>query len=134
MGKSSILNYVFGNSNIATGDVSEKLGRGRHTTRHIQAYRLECGGYVVDTPGFSSIENNYNDYAFKEALAESFTDFGDLIYNCKFSSCTHTTENGCKVLEAVENGEIEKTRHNSYIEIFNELKDLKPWNTTKKTK
>ena len=134
VGKSSILNYVFGNSNIATGDASEKLGRGRHTTRHIQAYRLECGGYVVDTPGFSSIENNYNDYAFKEALAESFTDFGDLIYNCKFSSCTHTTENGCKVLEAVENGEIEKTRHNSYIEIFNELKDLKPWNTTKKTK
>ncbi len=132
VGKSSILNHLFGNKNIATGDVSEKLGRGRHTTRHIEAYRLESGGYVVDTPGFSSIENNYNDYEFKEHLAENFEDFGDYIYNCRFSSCTHTCENGCKVIEAVEKGEIEKTRHNSYIEIFNELKDLKPWNTPKK--
>ncbi len=130
VGKSSILNYLFGSENIAIGDVSEKLGRGRHTTRHIEAYRLDFGGYVVDTPGFSSIEHDNNDYGFKENLADCFEDFGDL-YNCKFSSCTHTKENGCKVIEAVKGGLIEPTRHESYIRIFEELKDLKPWNTNK---
>ncbi len=132
VGKSSILNYLFGNQNIATGDVSEKLGRGRHTTRHIEAYSLDCGGYVVDTPGFSSIEYDKNDYNFKENLANCFYDFGERIYECKFTSCTHTKESGCKVIEAVNNGEIEASRHNSYIEIFEELKDLKPWETSKK--
>ena len=132
VGKSSILNYLFGNKNIATGDVSEKLGRGRHTTRHIEAYRLDFGGYVVDTPGFSAIEHNDNDYGFKERLAECFYDFGDRIYGCKFTSCSHTKEAGCKVLEAVKNGEIEPTRHKSYTEIFDELKDLKAWKASKK--
>lgn len=134
VGKSSILNYIFGNSNIATGDVSEKLGRGRHTTRHIEAYRLDIGGFVFDTPGFSSFEHNIDDYSFKEALAECFYDFGELIYECKFTSCTHTKENGCKVIEAVNSGQIEPTRHKSYCEIFEELKDLKPWNASKKSK
>ncbi len=132
VGKSSILNNLFGNENIATGDVSEKLGRGRHTTRHIEAYRFRFGGYIVDTPGFSSIEHDYNDYNFKENLAECFHDFHDYIYECKFTSCTHTKENGCKVLEAINDGKIEPTRHKSYIGIFEELKDLKPWETNKK--
>lgn len=132
VGKSSILNYIFGNAKIATGDVSEKLGRGRHTTRHIEAYCLDFGGFVFDTPGFSSFEHNIDDYNFKEALADCFYDFGELIYECKFTSCTHTKENGCKVIEAVNSGKIEATRHKSYCEIFEELKDLKPWNTTKK--
>ncbi len=132
VGKSSILNYIFGNQIIATGEVSEKLGRGRHTTRHIEAYHLENGGFVVDTPGFSAIEHDVDDYNFKECLAECFYDFGDRISGCKFSSCTHTREAGCKVLEAVKKGEIEATRHASYAEIFNELKDLKPWEANKK--
>lgn len=132
VGKSSILNYLFGNQNIATGDVSEKLGRGRHTTRHIEAYKLSFGGFVVDTPGFSSIEYDNSDYDFKENLASCFHDFGDKIYNCKFSSCTHTKEIGCKVIEAVKNGEIAESRHNSYCEIFNDLKDLKAWEVNKK--
>lgn len=132
VGKSSILNNFFGGESIAVGDVSEKLGRGRHTTRHIQAYRLGFGGYVVDTPGFSSIEHDNTDYNFKENLAECFPDFGDKIYACKFTSCTHTKEKGCKVLESVENGEIEPTRHESYIKIFEDLKDLKAWETGKR--
>ena len=123
---------MFGDKIIATGDVSEKLGRGRHTTRHIEAYSLECGGFVVDTPGFSSIEYDYDDYNFKECLAECFYDFGENIYGCKFSSCSHTKESGCKVLEAVQNGKIEPTRHKSYVEIFEELKDLKAWKSSKK--
>ena len=132
VGKSSILNTLFGEDFIATGDVSNKLGRGRHTTRHIEAHKLSFGGYVLDTPGFSSIEHDNSDYNFKENLAECFHDFGDRIYNCKFTSCTHTKENGCLVLEAVKNGEIEPSRHESYIKIFEELKDLKPWEAQKR--
>lgn len=132
VGKSSILNYLFGDNCIATGDVSEKLGRGRHTTRHIEAYKLDFGGYVVDTPGFSSIEHDNNDYNFKENLAVCFCDFGDRIYQCRFTSCTHTKENGCQVIEAVKNGEVEPTRHESYIKIFDELKNLKPWEAQKR--
>ncbi|MBE6788024.1 MAG: ribosome small subunit-dependent GTPase A [Ruminococcaceae bacterium] len=132
VGKSSILNTLFGENFIATADVSDKLGRGRHTTRHIEAHKLSFGGYVLDTPGFSSIEHDYTDYNFKESLAECFEDFGNRIYNCKYSSCTHTKENGCMVLEAVKNGEIEQTRHESYIKIFEDLKDLKPWEAQKR--
>lgn len=132
VGKSSILNALFGENLITTGEVSEKLGRGRHTTRHIEAHRLKFGGYVFDTPGFSSLEYDNNDYDFKVNLAECFDDFGDNIYNCKFTSCTHTKEVGCKVLEAVNNGEIEPTRHESYVKIFEELKDLKSWETQKR--
>ena len=98
VGKSSILNFVFGNKNIATGEVSEKLGRGRHTTRHIEAYRLTNGGIVVDTPGFSSLDYTSRDYKFKENLARYFRDFGDSIYECKFSTCSHTKESGCGVI------------------------------------
>jgi len=127
VGKSSILNSIFGNKNIETGAVSEKLGRGRHTTRHIEAYRLENGGIVVDTPGFSSLDYTSRDYEFKENLALYFRDFGDSIYDCKFSSCSHTKESGCGVLKAVNEGKIEKSRHNSYVELFEEMKDLKPW-------
>ncbi len=131
VGKSSILNYIFGNKNIATGEVSEKLGRGRHTTRHIEAYKID-DGIVVDTPGFSSLDYTNRDYEFKENLSEFFRDFGEHIYNCKFTSCSHTKESGCGVIAAVENGEIEPTRHNSYIELWNEMKDLKPWEADKK--
>ena len=127
VGKSSILNFVFGNENIATGEVSEKLGRGRHTTRHIEAYRLENGGIVVDTPGFSSLDYTSRDYEFKENLPHYFRDFGDSIYECKFSTCSHTKESGCGVIEAVKAGKIEPTRHSSYIALFEEMKDLKPW-------
>ena len=126
VGKSSILNSIFGNDFIATGEVSEKLGRGRHTTRHTELYKLKNGGFVVDTPGFSSLELDKTDYSFKENLASYFREFGE--YNsCRFTSCTHTKENGCAVLEAVKKGEIEKTRHDSYVKLFEEMKDLKPW-------
>lgn len=127
VGKSSILNCILENKNIETGEVSEKLGRGRHTTRHIEAYRLKNGGIVVDTPGFSSLDYTSRDYEFKENLAHFFRDFKDYIYTCKFSTCSHTKESGCGVLQAVEDGKIEVTRHNSYVELFSEMKDLRPW-------
>ncbi len=128
VGKSSILN-LFLNDTIQTGDVSEKLGRGRHTTRHTEIYPLPNGGYVVDTPGFSEIEALKNDYTFKENLEYYFKEFEEYIPHCKFTGCSHTTEKGCAVIEAVKNGDIKVSRHESYKLIFGELKDLKRWQT-----
>ena len=134
VGKSSILNRLFGESVIKTGEVSEHLGRGRHTTRHIEAYKLQNGGYVVDTPGFSSLEIEANDYRFKELLPTLFPDFEEYLNSCKFTTCTHTKELGCGVIEAVKQGKIEKTRFESYLQLFDELKDLKPWEASKNKK
>lgn len=132
VGKSSILNNLLGESLIATGEVSEKLGRGRHTTRHTQLYELSFGGFVADTPGFSSFELDTTDYSLKEKLSDCFCDFNDFSYDCKFSGCTHTKEAGCAVLKAVDNCEIEPTRHKSYLQLFEEMKDLKPWQVKNK--
>ena len=90
-----------------------------------------CGGYVADTPGFSSFDYDAVDYGFKENLIYSFPDLSRF-ENCRFTSCTHTCEKGCGIINAVENGSAEKTRFESYKALFNELKDLKPWNCGKK--
>lgn len=134
VGKSSILNRLFGENVIKTGEVSQTLGRGRHTTRHIEAYKLLSGGYVVDTPGFSSLDYDTTDYAFKEQLPELFPDFSDFIYDCRFTGCSHTKETGCAVIEAVNDGKIEKSRHDSYLQLAEELKNLKPWEGTNRKK
>ncbi len=131
VGKSSILNRIFGSDLISTGEVSEKLGRGRHTTRHTELYELPFGGFVADTPGFSALELGGFNYELKENLANCFKEFEDYKEMCRFSSCTHTKEKGCAVLEAVESGKIEETRHKSYIAFFEEMKDLKPWEAKK---
>lgn len=132
VGKSSILNFWFGENTIATGEISEKLGRGRHTTRHTELYELPFGGFVADTPGFSSLELDLFDIELKEKLAEYFPEFEKYSDACRFTGCTHTKEKGCAVLEAVNSGEIEQSRHKSYAELFETLKDLKPWNLKKK--
>ncbi len=134
VGKSSLLNRILGEERIATADVSEKLGRGRHTTRHTELYELSFGGFVADTPGFSSLELDNSDYELKEKLSECFRDFEPFLNDCKFTSCTHTKENGCGILEAVKKGKIEESRHKSYIELFEEMKDLKPWEAKKHNK
>lgn len=132
VGKSSILNVLFGDARLSTGAVSEKLGRGRHTTRHTELFSLQDGGFVADTPGFSSLENDCQDYEFKENLVSCFSDLRQYADGCRFTSCTHTVEKGCNIIEAVKNGNIEKSRHASYVALFGELKDLKPWNTQKR--
>ena len=126
VGKSSVLNAILGEELIATGEVSEKLGRGRHTTRHTQIYPLPFGGFVADTAGFSSIETG-DDYTLKENLVSCFEDFSDFVSGCRFTSCSHTKEKGCAVIEAVKNGEIMKSRHESYVTLYDELKNLKEW-------
>lgn len=134
VGKSSLLNTLFADLSLKTGSISEKLGRGRHTTRHVELFRHAYGGYVADTPGFSAMEADLSDYRFKENLVDCFPEFSDYREDCRFSSCTHTCEKGCAVLAAVEKGEIPLSRHRSYCAIFEELKDLKPWQTEKTKK
>ena len=132
VGKSSILNCIFGEDFIATGAVSEKLGRGRHTTRHTELYTLPFGGFVADTPGFSSLELENDDISLKEKLVDCFEDFYPFADECRFSSCTHTKENGCAVCQAVKDDKIAKSRHKSYIELFEQLKNINPWETRTK--
>ena len=132
VGKSSILNALFPNLQLKTGEVSEKLGRGRHTTRHTELFFVGEGAYVVDTPGFSTIDTNENLYDFKLALADCFPDFSEYIDDCKFSTCSHTTEKGCAIIDAVNNGKIQKSRHDSYLTMWTELKDVTAWNNKQK--
>lgn len=132
VGKSSILNRLIPELQLQTGEVSEKLGRGRHTTRHTELFAVE-GGFVADTPGFSSVSFDMDNFDFKERLAECFPEF-KVLDECFFTGCNHISEKGCAVIEAVESGVISQSRHNSYKEIFEELKDLKPWQTAKKQK
>lgn len=124
VGKSSILNNILDGVRIETGEVSERLGRGRHTTRHVELYKTVKGGYVADTPGFSSIENKP---ILKDELPFYFSDFADYRDECRFVGCSHTCEKGCAVLDAVANGKIEKTRHESYIQMYEEAKMIKEW-------
>lgn len=127
VGKSSLLNALFGNLGLKTGEVSEKLGRGRHTTRHVELYSIDGRGYVADTPGFSSLDLEDSDLVYKENLQFAFREFDDYIGNCKFTSCTHTGEKGCAVVAALENGEISQTRYDSYKHLYSELSKKKDW-------
>ena len=132
VGKSSLLNVIFPNLNLQTGEVSDKLGRGRHTTRHTELFSHEFNGYVADTPGFSSLDTQYFSIEFKERLIDCFPDFCDYICDCQYADCSKLSEKGCGVLKAVDEGKIESSRHNSYTAIYNELKDLKYWKLNKK--
>ncbi len=132
VGKSSILNALFPELNLKTGEVSDKLGRGRHTTRHTELFFVGEGAYVVDTPGFSTVDTNEDLYQFKLSLAECFTDFNQFLGDCKFTTCSHTSEKGCAVIDAVKEGKIQKSRHDSYVALWSELKDITSWNTKQK--
>lgn len=128
VGKSSILNAVEPGFSLQVAQVSEKLGRGRHTTRHVELYSLSCGGYVIDTPGFSSFEEGELGLELKERLPEAFVEFRPYLGECRFVGCSHTRERGCAVLAAVKAGQIPKSRHQSYLRLCDELKDLRSWN------
>ncbi len=127
VGKSTLLNAIDDTLNIATGEISRKLGRGRHTTRHAQLYKLKYGGYIADTPGFSTFETNQYDIIKKDELSDCFREFAEYKDNCRFRDCSHTKEKGCAVIEAVENGEISRSRHTSYCEMYEEAKQIKDW-------
>ena len=130
VGKSSILNMIMPELNLATGEISAKLGRGRHTTRESQLYKIE-GGYVADTPGFSSLEFEGDDIMLKENVAFGFKEFLPYLGKCKFSTCRHINDKGCKIVEAVENGEIARSRHDSYVTMLNQAMEIKEWELRK---
>ena len=127
VGKSSILSVLLPDISFQTGHISEKLGRGRHTTRQVELFAHPFGGLVADTPGFAAVENDRYDFKFKEELPTLFREFKPYIDNCYFTGCSHTCEKGCAVCEAVKNGEIPVSRHESYKTLYNEYKDIKPW-------
>ena len=113
VGKSSILNALDPTFHLQVGEVSEALGRGRHTTRHVELYRLSWGAEVVDSPGFSSFETEELNLELKRRLPETFREFRPCLGRCRFQGCSHTKEKGCAVLEAVRAGEIPRSRHAS---------------------
>lgn len=127
VGKSSILNRLCPELKLATGEVSEKLGRGRHTTRHVELYRLEEDTYVADTPGFSSFDTDQMDIILKENLQYAFPDFGSFIGQCQFHDCAHRKEPGCAVRAAVETGAIEPSRYDSYLKLYEKSSQIKEW-------
>lgn len=127
VGKSSLLNNIFPELDLATNEISKKLGRGKHTTRHVELYKLNDGGYIADTPGFSSFDTNRYDIILKDDLAGCFKEFKPYVNKCRFQDCSHTKEKGCAVIEAVENGEIARSRHESYLSMYEQAKQIKEW-------
>ena len=127
VGKSSVLNRLCPDLQLPTGEVSEKLGRGRHTTRHVELYMLEEGTYVADTPGFSSFDTDQMDVILKENLQYAFPDFGKYIGSCQFHDCSHRQEPGCAVTAALREGLVEQTRYDSYLRLYEKASQIKMW-------
>ncbi|MBQ6701431.1 MAG: ribosome small subunit-dependent GTPase A [Clostridia bacterium] len=134
VGKSTVMNALFPKLGLETGDVSRKTERGKHTTRHVELFGLdyltdnkELSGYVADTPGFSLIDFTRFDFYKKDDLVFTFREFEDYLGTCKYTKCSHTSEDGCKIIEAVKNGNIPIERHQSYVEIYNTLKNKHDW-------
>lgn len=126
VGKSTLLNAIAPDLALKTGETSHKLGRGRHTTRVTELFSI-CGGLIADTPGFSSLETAQLELIKKDKLELCFREFEPYLGRCKFTGCSHTKEKGCAVLEAVRAGAITESRHHSYIEMYEEAKQIKDW-------
>ena len=127
VGKSSILNALCPALSLPTGEVSEKLGRGRHTTRHVELYALDESTYVMDTPGFASFDTDQMDVILKENLQYAFPDFAPYIGRCQFADCSHRQEPGCAIRAAVEKGLLEPTRYDSYCRLYEKSAQIKEW-------
>ena len=131
VGKSSLLNVIDPELALKTGEISDKLGRGRHTTRHSELFKVE-GGYVADTPGFSSFEAEETELILKDDLPYAFSEFEEYIGQCRFSTCLHTVDKGCRIIQAVEEGDIPISRHESYCSMMEQAKSIKEWELKKK--
>ena len=127
VGKSSILNCLCPGLSLQVGEVSQALGRGRHTTRHVEMFSVEENTWVIDTPGFSSFDTEELSLELQAHLPETFPEFLPYLGQCRFVGCRHIKEKGCAVLQAVRDGNIPKERHRSYERLWEEVKDLKPW-------
>lgn len=122
VGKSTLLNAMLPGLSLETSEISLKLGRGRHTTRHVELIELDNGGYVADTPGFSQLD--FLELGVEE-LSSCFREFRELADECKFRGCSHLHEPGCRVREALERGEVASSRYEHYVQFQQEMKDKK---------
>ncbi len=127
VGKSSVLNCLDRRFAIETGEVSEKLGRGRHTTRHVELYALGEDTFAIDTPGFSSFDTERMELVLKENLQYAFPDFAPFLGKCRYHDCAHLREPDCAVTQALADGLLEPTRYESYVRLYESAKELKPW-------
>ena len=138
VGKSTLMNLLFPALAQETGDVSEKTERGRHTTRKVTLFPAEKllgkteaallpDSYLADTPGFSLLDFERFDFFEKDDLPDTMREFAPYLGLCRYKGCSHTKEEGCAVLDAVARGEIARSRHDSFLEIYNDLKDKRPW-------
>lgn len=132
VGKSSILNALEPSFGLQVGEVSEKLGRGRHTTRYVELFRLG-GGLVADTPGFSSFDVEQIELIPKEDIAATFREFLPYLDQCRFIGCSHGKEKGCAVRQAVEDGNIAHSRYNSYLRLYDQAKEIRHWELNRKS-
>jgi len=123
---------LFGDLNLDTGALSGRIERGKHTTRTVEFFKNNLGGYAADTPGFSALDFENNYYMPKENLIFAFPEMEKYAGNCKYTKCTHVKEDGCGVVESVNSGEITKSRHESYTDIFEILKNQKNYNKSGK--
>jgi ribosome biogenesis GTPase len=132
-GKSTLMNALFPTLSLETGNLSEKIERGKNTTRHTELFPLcdllgsEYKGYLADTPGFSLLDFERFDFFSLDDLFDTFRDFEGSVGKCKYTKCTHTKEDGCDVIERVRSGQIKKSRHDSYIELYTTLKNKPKW-------
>lgn len=131
VGKSSVLNRLDASFGAEVGAISDRTRRGKHTTRHVELHPIAGGGYIADTPGFSSFETGQMDLVLAEDLQNAFPEFAPYIGECRFTGCAHIKEKGCAVLAAVQAGEIAQSRHDSYVKLYESVKDLKEWELSK---
>ena len=130
VGKSTLLNRLFPELCLATGELSLRIGRGKNTTRHVKLYPISPGedcGYLADTPGFTMLDFERFDFFDKEDLPTTFREFVPHIGHCRYTKCSHTKEEGCSILAAVKRGEIPVSRHQSFLEIHEVLKKKTKW-------
>ena len=127
VGKSSLLNRACPQLQLPVGEVSEKLGRGRHTTRHIELYSLGSNTFVADTPGFSAFDTERMELVHKEQLQYAFPEFAPYLGHCQFPDCAHRKEPGCAVRRALAEGKIGQTRYDSYERLYELASQLKEW-------
>lgn len=129
-GKSTLMSALFPGLSLKTGAVSHKNARGRHTTRHVELYPVDVGGsvfWIADTPGFSMLDFTRFDFFPYDELAGSFREFSDCLGNCRYTKCTHLREEGCAVLAKMAEGQIAKSRHDSYVRIYEEQRSVPEW-------
>ncbi len=130
VGKSTLMNVLFPALGLDTSDISRKIERGRHTTRHIELFPIGedfLSGCIADTPGFSMLDFERFDFFTKDELPMTMREFVPLIGSCRYTKCTHTKEDGCAIVEAVRDGKIAKSRHESFVSMFNVLKEKNAW-------